>query len=74
MEADNFVLGFLSDDRLDNLLKWVEAAPHRFFASPAVVNQSYDRAAVAGTTAVASISTFASAKTRAVTPTSAITG
>lgn len=35
MDRYNIVLGFLSDS-LDNVFKWVEAAPGRFIASPSV--------------------------------------
>ena len=36
MDRNNIVLGFLSSWPLDNVYRWVEAAPGRFIASPAV--------------------------------------
>ena len=36
MERNNVVLGFLSQYPLDNVYRWVEAAPDRFIASPVV--------------------------------------
>ena len=36
MDRNNIVLGFLSSSPLDNVYRWVEAAPGRFIASPGV--------------------------------------
>ncbi len=36
MDRNNIVLGFLSDRTLDNVYRWVDAAPGRFIASPSV--------------------------------------
>jgi predicted TIM-barrel fold metal-dependent hydrolase len=36
MDRNNVVLGFLSQWPLDNVYRWVEAAPGRFIASPAI--------------------------------------
>lgn len=36
MDRHNIVLGFLSDWPLDNVYRWVEAAPDRFIASPII--------------------------------------
>ena len=38
MDRHNIVLGFLSDDPLENVYKWTETAPNRFIASPAVLD------------------------------------
>ena len=38
MDRNNIVIGFLSEDSLDNVYRWVDAAPGRFIASPIVGN------------------------------------
>ena len=38
MERHNIVLGFLSHRQLDNIYRWVEAAPDRFIASVSVLD------------------------------------
>lgn len=40
MDRNNIVLGFLSSWPLENVYRWVEAAPGRFIASPSVQNPS----------------------------------
>ena len=71
MDRHNIVLGFLSQWPLDNVYRWVEAAPDRFIASPTIFDPDLIDLTIALTHRVHPAIAQSSSRSQAETPSAA---